>query len=210
MKTPVMKDYLTTPKLLEVLDSIRSKSDAESLKAYAFHIAFILKLHDKDTSILAHYLETGIYEPLAAKTPVTIINWGKREVTPSKYPSKAFEWTINSLISPADDVHVGTGVSINLNDDTTQSELVEFIKANWPEIKSTLDSNFPHRLKRSTPILRLNDQLEVAEQMFLRDESVRIATLEADLAAAMNMQVSDVRKYAKRFKPLMKLKYSEN
>lgn len=191
--------YFKSKHFLKRLDEIRAISnDPTDLKAYAFNIVYKMKLLNIHAGVIAHYLQTGEYDPLAtSRSSIQIIDKGQQIIPGTKNPRQTYKWAAPTL---------DIGVYIELDGNMSQEELVSFIedKNNWTLIKESLDANYKGRKKRFAPVRRIDDYLAIADIMNAITKGAEKSDKAAELAVHYRgLDISDIYKLAKKYKSIL-------
>ncbi len=190
-----LKPYFASKRFRKRLDHIRNNvNDPSLIRVYAFQVAEQFGLLQIHTDVILYYLETGKYKPQAAKPTIHIVDHGRQMGLPAKDPRKVYDQIIQT-----NDI----GVAIELNEDTSQSELHGFIDTHWIAIKQALDSNFPDRKKLFKPVEKINDYLTIADVLNKIDDPHKKAQKAADLANRYFMETPNVYRVAKKYAAIL-------
>lgn len=175
------------PKFVELLGSIRSQYPHERYQALAIFVASVTKIPTHELGSVVQYLLAGESSAGWRLEKVSVLEG--RDVDMSDGDTRA--------------------VFLNLMPDATKEDVLNFIENNWKEVRQSLDRNFPNRKRKTVEIRRLNDWLQIAERVYLYKKKGEFNKEDfySDLAHDFGITSTEVKAHAKRYRPLMKLKY---
>lgn len=176
------------PEFIDLLDIIREKHESQEYHQLSLFICHILKIPMHEIGLVQLYLFTGKYNPSVYFPNVAVVTG--EDIYTAEYPDKK-------------------AVYLHLLPDTSRDDVLNFIEHNWQEVRGTLNENFPKRKRTTKPIDKLNDWLTIAERVYkyTKQKDFNKEAFYADLAVEFDIEPSDVKAYAKQYRPLMDLKY---
>lgn len=175
------------PKFVELLDAIRNQYPVERYQALAIFVASVIKMPTHELTVIINYLVTGDSSHEGQLEKISLVEGESIDL--SDGDTRA--------------------VFLNLMPDATKDDVLNFVEANWQEVKRALDRNFPNRKRKTVEIRRLDDWLQIAEKVYFYKKEGEFTKEDfySDLAHDFGIPSAEVKVHAKRYRTLMKLKY---
>lgn len=184
-----LQSYFDSGRFRKRLDEVRSlSSDPSDLKAFAISIVTKLELKTEHAESIYNYLLTGNRADKAATSSIQIIDK-------------------NALFKPSPDrgdIDLNDfGVWLELPEDTTQGDMLNFVENDWPRVKAALDNHYPGRRKRFVGKQRIDDYLTIADELNAIEESHKRARKAEDLAVEYDLETREIYAIAKKYKSIL-------
>jgi len=181
--------YFASKRFRKRLNKIRKlDKDPSERKIYAFDIVTKMGLKLEHVTVIHHYLMTGHYNSDTAKSNVRLIS-----------KDTADEQGSSSTVD-ADNI----GVFLEIPEDTTRDELLQFIEDNWSEIiKPALDSHYPDRIKRFMATLRIDNYLAIADAMNKCPSGHEKSMLSVELGEKYKIDTRTIYEIAQKYKSIL-------